>query len=100
MATPESENDLTNSIEVLPALHRGLKSLVKEREIIALGVAENVTVALEGNKPTHAIKVLFEHKNGFSVALYLPFEKKLLKGFIFGNTFSHDAKSEINAWEN
>jgi hypothetical protein len=57
-----------------------------------------VTVTLEGKRPTKAIKVLFEHKRGLSVALYLPFEKKLFGGYIVGSPFSLPANAEVNAW--
>ena len=91
-------NDLTNSTEVLPLLHGGLRQQAKERSLKAIGVAENVTVTLEGQRTTKAIKVLFEHKRGLTVALYLPFEKKLFRGYILGTPFSMNAQAEVNAW--
>lgn len=92
------ENDLTNSIEILPILHAGLRQEARNFSLQAIGVAENVTVTFEGQRPTKAIKVLFEHKRGLTVALYLPFEKKLLRGYIMGSTISKLAASEVNAW--
>ena len=86
----------TNSVEVLPLLHEGLRA--QAGDIKALGVAENVTIALEGQRPTKAVKVLFEHSRGLTVALYLPFERKFLKGHVFGNTFSLATDPEVNAW--
>ena len=97
-AAPETKNDLTNSVEVLPLLHDGLRLQAKETPLKALGIAENVTITLEGQRPTSAIKVLFEHKRGLTVALYLPFEKKLLRGYVFGKSFSLQANPEVNAW--
>jgi hypothetical protein len=97
-AAPESGNDRTNSTEILPLLHEGLRARAKQTPVRAIGVAENVTVTLPGNRPTKAIKVLFEHANGLTVALYLPFEKKLLRGYEFGSTFSIAAKPEVRAW--
>lgn len=91
-------SDLTNSVEVLPILHDGLRQLAREFSVQAIGVAENVTAAFEGQHPTKAIKVLFEHKRGLTVALYLPFEKKLLRGYIMGSTISKLAAPEVNAW--
>lgn len=88
----------TNSTEVLPLLHAGLRAQAVEENLSAIGVAENVTVTLEGQRPTEAIKVLFEHKRGLTVALYLPFEKMLFKGYAFGATFSKIAESEVDAW--
>jgi hypothetical protein len=97
-AAPDTKSDLTNSTEVLPVLHDGLRFEAQQFPLKAIGIAENVTITLEGQRPTKAIKVLFEHKRGLTVALYFPFEKKLLKGYVFGNTFSLAANPEVNAW--
>ena len=97
-AAPYTNCDLTNSVEVLPVLHDGLRLEAKKIPLKAIGIAENVTVTLEGQRATKAIKVLFEHKRGLTVALYLPFEKKLLKGYVFGSTFSLAADPEVNVW--
>jgi hypothetical protein len=93
------ENEVTNSTEVLPLLHEGLRAQAKEKELIAIGVAENVTVTPEGQPPTDAIKVLFEHKRGLVVALYLPFKRRFMRGYSFGNAFSVAACGEVNAWQ-
>jgi hypothetical protein len=92
------ENDLTNSVEVLPILHEGLRRQARELLLRAIGVAENVSVTFEGQRSTKAIKVLFESKRGLTVALYLPFEKKLLRGYVMGSTISKLAAPEVNAW--
>lgn len=92
------ENDITNSTEVLPLLHEGLRASAKERDLVAIGVAENVTVTPDGQPSTEAIKVLFEHKRGLVVALYLPFKKKFLRGYLFGQPFTVAAAGEVNAW--
>lgn len=97
-AGPPSGNDYTNATEVLPVLHDALRFRAKQASVRALGVAEDVTVTLADNRPTRAIKVLFEHTNGLTVALYLPFEKKLLRGYEFGAAFTVPAKPEVNAW--
>jgi hypothetical protein len=97
-AAPDGEKDETNSVEVLPVLHEGLRAQVKEISCKAVAVAENVTVTLEGQRPTNAIKVLFEHRRGLTVALYLPFEKKFLRGYVFGSPFSNAAEPEVSAW--
>lgn len=97
-AAPDTIEDHADSTQVLPLLHDGLRQLAKEVSATAIGVAENVTITLEGQRPTKAIKVLFEHQRGLTVALYLPFKKKLLRGFVFGTTFSLQAAAEVNAW--
>lgn len=97
-ASSDSESDMVNSTEVLPLLHDGLRFQAKERNLRAIGVAENVTVTQEGQRPTKAIKVLFEHKRGLTVALYLPFKKKLFGDYSMGATFSLLVSPEVNAW--
>jgi hypothetical protein len=92
------ENNITNSTEVLPLLHGGLRATAKEKDIVAIGVAENVTVTPDGQPSTEAIKVLFEHKRGLVVALYLPFKKQFLRGYSFGEVFTILATGEVNAW--
>jgi len=90
--------DLTNAAEILPLLHGGLRSLVKAKSPSAIAVAESVTITLPGKSATKAIKVLFEHRRGLTVALYVPYEKKLMRGLVYGNMISMLAKAEINAW--
>lgn len=97
-AAPDTGKDFTNSTEVLPVLHDGLRAQANEKDLVAVGVAENVTITREGQPQTQAIKVLFEHKRGLVVALYLPFKKQFLRGYSFGEIFSVNAKAEVNAW--
>lgn len=92
------ENDIANSTEVLPLLHEGLRASAKEKALVAIGVAENVRVTPDGEPSTEAIKVLFEHKRGLVIALYLPFKKKFLRGYSFGQAFTVVAAGEVNAW--
>ena len=89
---------LPPSTEVLPVLHDGLRQQSRGTPLRAIGIAENVTVTLKGERPTQAIKVLFEHKRGLTTALYLPFRKRFLRGYAFGKVFSVRAAPEVNAW--
>lgn len=97
-AAPDGKANKTNSVEVLPILHEGLRRQATEKSCQAVAVAENVTITLEGQRPTQAIKVLFEHQRGLTVALYLPFFKKFLRGYSFGKLFSMEANPEVNLW--
>lgn len=97
-AAPSASDDQATSVDVLPLLHNGLRQLARELPLKAVGVAENVTVAFQGQSPTKAVKVQFEHKRGLVVALYLPFEKKLLRGFVFGQPLTVPASPEVNVW--
>jgi hypothetical protein len=92
------ENEIANSTEVLPLLHEGLRASAKRKELVAIGVVENVTITPDGQASTEAIKVLFEHKRGLVVALYLPFKKKFLRGYSFGETFTVVVAGEVNPW--
>jgi len=97
-AVPDTQRDLVNSTEVLPVLHDGLRQRAREAQLRAIAVAENVTITPKGEQPTQAIKVLFEHKRGLTVALYLPFRKRFFRGYAFGKVFSVSATPEVNAW--
>jgi hypothetical protein len=97
-AAPESTDDASTSAEVLPVLHEGLRHQAKDASIKAIGTAESVTVTLENRKPAKAIKVLVEHERGLCVAVYLPFEKKVFRGYVMGSVFSRKASPEVKAW--
>jgi len=98
VAASPDPNGRSNSTEVLPLLHEGLRAQARESELVAIGVAENVMVTPQGQPTTEAIKVLFEHKRGLVVALYLPFKKKFLRGYSFGQAFTVVTTGEVNAW--
>lgn len=98
VAASPDPNGRSNSTEVLPLLHEGLRAQAREKELVAIGVAENVTITPQGQPSTDAIKVLFEHKRGLVVALYLPFKKKFLRGYSFGQAFTVVTAGEVNAW--
>jgi hypothetical protein len=97
-ATPQKTDGRATSTEVLPIVHGGLRKMAAATALTAIGVAENVTVTREGQKAVKAIKVLFEHRRGLAVALYLPFEKKLFRRYTFGEVFSVQANAEVKAW--
>lgn len=97
-AALDAKDDYADSTEILPVLHDGLRSQVGEGSIRAVGVSENVTITPSEQQTTKAIKVLFEHERGLTIALYLPFEK-LVSGYEFGDTFSVSAQPEISPWK-
>ena len=96
-AALDAPGGMTNSAEVLPLLHAGLRAMATKKQLIAVAVAENVTVTPDGEPSTDAVKVLFEHQRGLTVALYLPFRKRFLRGYTFGQIFSVAASPEVNA---
>ena len=75
-ADPGSER--TNSTEVLPLLHGGLRAQAETLPLKAIGVAENVTVTLDGQRSTMAIKVLLST----SGALLLRYICRLRKNYL------------------
>jgi len=97
-AMEENGTGKSTSTETLPLLHAGLRQQAQIVGVRAIGVAENVTVTQEGSKPTAAVKVLLEHREGLCVALYFPFRKNVLSGYEFGTPFSVPAQPEINPW--
>ena len=96
-ADPGNSDGTACSTEVLPLLHYGLRQQASP-EVVAVGVAENVTVTLDGQSPTSAIEVLFEHCRGLTVALYLPFDSHPDGTFVFGTVFSKVADPEVVPW--
>jgi hypothetical protein len=97
-AAPNGADGHSTSVEVLPLLHEGLRRRARELGARAIGVAENVTATREGQAPATAIKVLFEHENGLTVALYLPFKKRFLRAPELGEIFAASAEAEVRAW--
>ena len=91
-------SDWTNATEVLPLVHDGLRASVRESPCAAVAVAESVTVTVPGQRPTTAIKVLLEHRRGLCVALYIPFKKRLFRGYSFGSPFTVPASPEVMPW--
>jgi len=94
-----SGRELANAAEILPLLHAGLRTLAKKRALAALAVAESVTIMLPGQLANQAIKVLFEHRRGLTVSLYVPYEKSPQQGLIFSPTFSMLAEPEVKAFQ-
>jgi hypothetical protein len=88
-----------STTEVLPVLHEAIKNAISSGNGIATGVVEDVTITLEGQKPTKAIKVLFEHKRGLTISVYLPYHKNLFGSIKTGEMFIKAAKPEVCAWQ-
>jgi len=97
-AVEDNGTGSSTSTVALPLLHAGLRKRAEEGRARAVGVAENVIVTTSGDNATKAIKVLFEHREGLCVALYLPFKKKLLGGYEMGIPFTVQAEPEVKPW--
>lgn len=75
--------DLTTSVQVLPALHGGLRQAVLDSGACVVATAEQVSFRVDGEtKMRDAIKILVEHVQPDILAVYVPIKKKLLKGFV------------------
>jgi len=97
-APADFETRAVSPPEVLPLLHQALRAAATTNDAMAVAVSEDVTITPEGQKPTRAIKVLFEHRRCLTVALYLPFHRKFLQGYVFGTMLALPASPEVCAW--
>jgi hypothetical protein len=82
---------------ILPMLLNGVRQVARERVLVAVGIAENVSVT-RGNMPMRAIKVLLEHERGLTVDLFLPFHRADGGGYHFGEAFVTPAAPALNLW--
>lgn len=98
MAAADNLDAPTSSTEILPRLHEALRAEARDHDLAAVAVCEDVTITPAGEKPTKAVKVLIEHCRGLTVALYLPWKRKLLGGVVFGEVMALPAKPEVQPW--
>jgi hypothetical protein len=94
-----SSSGKANPETILPMLYNGLRAMAHERPLLAIGVAESVTVNMEDGSPTQAIKVHIEHSEGLTLAFFLPFLEEAPGEFAFGASFSSFEPAEISAWQ-
>lgn len=93
-----SGGEVTNSGEILPAMHACLRAVGRTPDTAAVAVCEWVKITREGDAQTDAVKVLVEHIRGLTVALYVPCRKRVIGGWQFGDTFAIRVQPEILAW--
>src|SRR5690606_28694131 len=98
MAAPEDLDARVSAADVLPRLHDALRAEARAHDLAAVAVCEDVTITPAGQTPTKAVKVLVEHRRGLTVALYLPWKRKLLGGLAFGEIMAAPAKPEVQPW--
>jgi hypothetical protein len=92
-----SPGAFANSWHILPMLHEGLRALASERMLTAIGVAERVD-AIPGAGAARAVKVLLEHREGLTIAFYMPFTREDSGAYTFGTMLTLFTESEVNAW--
>ena len=83
--------------QILPMLLGGIRQISREKVLVAIGIAENVSLT-RGDMPMQAIKVLLEHERGLTVAMYLPFYKSEEGEYFFGEAFVTPATPAMNLW--
>jgi hypothetical protein len=98
MAAPDDLDAPTSPAEILPRLHAALRADARDHDLAAIAVCEDVTITPAGQKSTKAVKVLVEHRRGLTVALYLPWKRKLFGGHVFGQVMALEAKPEVQPW--
>ena len=91
--------EFESSLEVLPVLQSGLRAIIEEGGISAIGICEWVKITQEGSEQTDAMKVLVEHKRGLTVAFYVPCQKDVVSGWAFEEMFARQAEPEVRGWD-
>lgn len=98
MAAPDDLDAPVSSGVILPRLHEALRAEARNHDVAAIAVCEDVTITPAGQKATKAVKVLVEHRRGLTVALYLPWKRKMLGGHEFGQMMVLAATPEVQPW--
>ena len=86
------------SADVIDALYGALSRSAAEGAIRAAGVCADVLVTPPGSSDkTDAIKTWLEHADSDPVEVFLPYSKKRLRGFTFGEVFARSGTPRIFA---
>lgn len=99
MAAPDDLDAPVSPAEILPRLHYVLRRDARRHDLTAVAVCESVIITPDGQKPTKAVKVLVEHRRGLTVALYLPWKRKIFGGHVFSQMMAVAAKPEVHPWD-
>lgn len=91
----DDKNDHPESAAVIENLVRGAKNMDSEGKIKASGIAWNASVTSPDGKPSDAIIVSLEHKEGYSVIVGKPYKIGLFKKVKFGDLFAMEGKHDI-----
>ena len=92
-----SKDGQASASHILPMLLNGIRQVAREKVLVAVGLAENVSLT-RGETPMQAIKVLLEHERGLNVAMFLPFHKGDTGDYWFGEAFVTPAPPELKLW--
>lgn len=97
-AAGDGAQEVATPAQALALLQEELRRHAHAFRVKAVGVAEDVTVELEGQRSTRAIKVSFEHRRGLALAIYLPFRRRLFRGHVMGTPVTRSATPQIRPW--
>ena len=92
-----SRGGQASAVQIMPMLHKGIQQMSREKVLVAIGIAENVSLT-RADMPMQAIKVLLEHERGLTVAMFLPFYKSGEGEYYFGVAFVTPATPALNLW--
>jgi hypothetical protein len=74
-----------------------LRDLAKQGEVRAVAICYDGRVKLPGKEKQDAITAFIEEQAGQSMTIYLPYSKKLLRGYQFDELTGVEADSQIFA---
>jgi hypothetical protein len=95
---PDFETRAGTAYEVLPLLHQSLRKAATESHVVAVAACEDVRITIGGKSESPAIKVLIEHVRGLTAAFYLPYSKRLFRGYRFGDMILKSVAAEVQPW--
>lgn len=91
------KDGFANSWHILPIVHEGLRAAARERELLAVGVAERVD-AVPGRGAIRAVKVQLEHKSGLIIAFFMPYTRYDTGSVAFEKMLTVFSEAEVSAW--
>ncbi len=88
-------NEQPLSKDVIEGLIESHRQMNAKGEILASGIVWNASVTSPDGKPSDAIVVSLEHKEGYSVIIGEPYKLGLFKKVSFCNLFAMEGKHDI-----
>ncbi len=81
--------------EMIASLRNLFKNLASQEGIHAAAICYDGRVTIPGKEKQDAITVALEHVNGEAVTIYLPYSKKFLRGYQYGDIIAGSAELTI-----
>ena len=89
-----SGDDQPNASEMIAEFTSLIASLASDG-ILAAAICYDGRVTVPGKEKQDAITVFLEHRNGECVTIYLPYAKKFLRGYQYGDVIGTEAEKRI-----